>query len=497
MKLKRNIRLILNIRLIIRIYGFIVLLTGIAMLPAVAAAFIYGENTIGKAFLFTSIFAVLVSALTILFVKPHNHYLRTRDGFFIVGFGWILVCLVGCIPYLASGYTASFCSAFFESAAGFTTTGATVFNLENTPKAFLLWKAVSHWLGGMGILVFTVSLLPTFGAGSHKIFKAEIPSLKMDKIVSKISDSAKILYLMYIGFTILQFVLLSFSNMNTFDAIVCTLGCISTAGLSSHTAGLAFFNSIYVESVVAVFTILASINFSMYALVAKRNFKEIFCDIELRTFLSIIAVGTVLVSASLYFSGTIDSASQALRYAFFQVTSFSSTTGYTLADYSSWPSFCLILFFILMLIGGCAFSTSGSVKVIRVIVIFKLAIRSIYRRIHPRAVIAVKLGGKPVSAEVASQVTSFALAFLTVLLFGTLFSSLQGFDFITNLSAALSMLSNTGIAFGEVGPAGNFSMFAEPLQLVLALLMIIGRLEIFTLLVLMTPSFWRPDKAAD
>ncbi len=490
-------KLTLNIKLITKIYGFIGMFIGIAMLPSVITAFIYGESEAGKSFLLTCITVTLISLACTLFVNPKKQHLKTRDGFFIVGMGWIFVILIGCIPYLASGYTESFCSAFFESAAGFTTTGATVLSVDNTPKAFLMWKAVSHWLGGMGILVFTVSLLPALGAGGHKIFRAEVPALKMDKIVSKISDSAKILYLMYIGFTITEFVLLSFSGMSVFDNIICTLGCISTAGLASHSIGLSYFDNVYVEIIIAIFTVLASINFSLYTLAVRGNFREIRRDTELRTFLSLLMLSSLFISANLYFTGTYQSVGKSLRYGFFHATSFSSTTGYSLTDYSVWPPFCIAILFILMLIGGCAASTCGSLKVIRLIVMFKLVVRTIYRRIHPRAIVSVKVGGKTVSAEVASQITSFVLTFFIILLIGTLILSLQGFDFLTNVSAAASMMSNTGISFGEVGAGGDFSILAPPLQLVLSLLMILGRLEIFTVLVLLSPSFWNPDKAID
>ncbi len=490
-------KLTLNIKLITKIYGFIGLLIGVAMLPPAVTAFLYHETHIGKTFICTAAAVAFVSLVCILGVKPKKHHLKTRDGFFIVGVGWIIVILIGCIPYLASGYTHSFCSAFFESTAGFTTTGATVLFADDTPKAFLMWKAISHWLGGMGILVFTVSLLPALGAGGHKIFRAEVPALSMDKIVSKISDSAKILYLMYIGFTVLEFILLALSGMDVFDNIICTLGCVSTAGLVSHSIGPSYFNNLYVEIIVLLFTVFASINFSLYTLAAKGNFKEIRRDTELRTFLSLLIISSLMISACLYFTGTYSTIGDSIRYGFFQAASFSSTTGYALTDYSMWPPFCIAILFMLMLVGGCAASTCGSVKVIRVIVAFKLVVRSIYRRIHPRAIVSVKVGGKTVSAEVAAQITSFLLTFFVILLIGTLILSLQGFDFLTNISAAASVMSNTGIFFGDAGASGNFSIFLPPLQLVLALLMVIGRLEIFTLLVLLSPSFWHPDRAID
>lgn len=487
----------LNFRYIAKIYGYIILTLGIAMLPAMLTSYIYEEYAIGHSFLFSGIIVMLLGVILIVFSRPQKTLLKIRDGYLIVGFTWIIVSLIGSLPYLISGYADSFSSAFFESTAGFTTTGATVFIVEVTPKGLLMWKAISHWLGGMGILVFMVSLMTGLGASGQKLFKAEFPSLSLDKLKSKISDSAKLLYFMYIIFTLLMFILLIFSKMNLFDALVTTMGCVSTSGLFAHSSGIAYFDSIYIETIIIIFTILSSISYSIYPLIIKGKFKAAFANKEVRTYLAIIITATLLVTLNLFFTETYGSLGEAFRYAAFYTASFSTTSGYNVVDYTSWPTFSLIIFLFLMFIGGCSSSTAGSSKVARIMVIFKLMYQTLYKRIHPHAVVSVKISGQYIPNQIISNVTSFMLSFLMLILGGAAVLSLQGFDFTTNISASLAMLANTGIYLGDFGSLGYYGVYCEPLKLVLSLLMIIGRLEVFSLLILCTPSFWHPDRAND
>ena len=487
----------LNFNLIFKIYGFILIIVAVAMLPSAITAHIYDEQRMIGAFLSSAFVIGICGICLVRLLKPKKNQLKLRDGYLIVGLGWVVTSLIACIPYLLSGYTDSFAAAFFEATAGFTTTGATVLNVDVMPRSIMLWKAICHWLGGMGILVFMVSLLPALGVGGQNIMKAEVPGIKVDKITSRTSDSAKVLYAMYIGLTVLEFVLLSFSEMTLFDNIVTTLGSISTGGLFAHSSGLAYFNSVYIELVIAVCTMLSAINYSLYPLLAKGQIRDVIRDSELKVYVGLIATATLLITAMLYFSGTYSTFGNSLRYGFFQVAAFSTTSGYALTNYDGWPSACLAILFILMLIGGCASSTAGSIKVVRVMIIFKTVSRTIYTKIHTRAVVPLKIKKQPVHPSIVSQVTTFTLTFLIALLLGTLILSLQGYDFMTNLSAALSMLSNTGISIGEVGASGNFGIYSPPLQIVLACMMILGRLEILTLLILLMPSFWNADKAID
>ncbi len=487
----------LNFRYIAKIYGYIILTVGISMLPAMITAYVYDEHSIGNGLAASSLIVITLGALLICFSHPHKTFLKIRDGYLIVGLTWIIVSLLGALPYILSGYTNSFASAFFESCSGFTTTGATVFIVEVTPKGLLMWKAISHWLGGMGILVFMVSLMSSLGASGQKLFKAEFSAINLDKFTSKISNSAKLLYFMYIIFTVAMFTLLLFSKMNIFDALITTMGCISTSGLFAHSSGIVYFDSIYIESLIIIFTILSSISYPIYPLIIKRKFREALAHREVFVYLTLLAAAALLVTASLFITGIYSSFGEALRYASFYTASFATTSGYSVVDYNSWPTFCLIIFLILMFVGGCSSSTAGSTKVVRSMVISKLIYQALYKRIHPHAVVGIRINEQYVPNQVISNVTSFMLSFLFILLSGAVLLSLQGLDFATNISASLAMLANTGIYLGDFGSLGYFGIFADPLKLVLAFLMIIGRLEVFSLLILFTPSFWHPDRALD
>lgn len=486
----------LNLRLTSKILATIVCIIAAAMVPSALVALYFKEYATARAFGMSAFLFFAMGTFLRAAAQPDKLSIQVREGSLIVGLSWILASLIGSAPYLLSGYTTSFCSAFFESAAGFTTTGATVFDVTLMPRGLMLWKAMSSWLGGMGILVFLVTLLPSLGVSGQKIYKAESPGIKIDKITSRISDSAKMLYMIYIGFTAIEFALLTIgSDMSAFDAAVNTLGGISTSGIFSHPQGLAYYDSIYVELVISTFTVFSSISFVLYPFLLQGEFRSFFRNPELRVFAGIIAAAALLVTCNLYFSGTYDTFAESLRYGFFQVTSFSSTSGYAITDYSVWPLFSKFILLILMLIGGCSASTSGSIKVIRIIVMFKLMKRSIYKRIHPRAVFSLKLGRTPLQEDTISQTASFIFAFFAMLLAGSILLSLQGLDMEMTFSTALAMLSNTGIAFGESGYSGYFGLYSAPLQLVLSTLMIFGRLEIFTILLLFIPSFWDANRA--
>lgn len=485
----------MNWKLILKVISILLFILGIAMIPAMLTSLSYGEIEEAFAFFKTAGSLCAICLCGIIFIRPESKTLHPRDGYLIVALCWILCSLIGALPFVLSGYTNSFIDAFFESCAAFTTTGATVMIVEFIPKGIMMWLAISHWLGGMGILVFAISLLPALGIAGQNIFKAESPGLQVTKMTTRISDNAKILYLMYIGLSIIEFCMLMLGGMGVFDAIINTLGSISTSGLFSHSEGLAYYDSVYVELILAIFTIFASINFSLYHLLLRGRIVDITKDIELRVFIFIILCTSTLIGLNLYFTNTYESFGDIVRYSLFQVTSFATTSGYAVIDYTVWPTFSKALLFILMFIGGCGASTCGSIKVVRIIVAVKLVLRNIYQRLHPRAVVAVKVGGKAISAPVVSQVTSFIFTFFLIFLVGSIILSLQGLDITTTVSSAIAMLSNTGLSFGAVGATSNYSVFCPALRLVLCLLMLIGRLEIFTILFLFAPSFWNHSKA--
>lgn len=484
-----------NYKILIKISSLILAVTGISMIPSIICAAYYGETACLKAFAFFFVLFTAAGFLIYKAVPARYSHISARDGFLIVAACWIVSCLFGAFPYMFSGEGFTFAQSVFESTAGFTTTGATSVDGFLGPKSLILFKAVAHWLGGMGILILAVSILPAMGIGGQNIAKAETPAPKVDKLSNRISDSARILYIMYFTLSFMEFILLIFNRKVTvFDALVNTLSTISTSGIITHETGLAFYESFYVEIVITVFTIFASINFNLYYFLLNRRIKEFFGNTELRAFLGIVAIVTVIITVNLWINGIYEGILSSLRYAFIQVVSFISTSGFTFTNFMSWPVLSKLLLFMLMFIGGCAASTGGGIKVIRVVVMMKLIFRGFKRRIHPRSVVAVKIGGKAVSGPMVSQISTFILVYLLVYIVSCVILSLNNLDFETTLTTAAGIMSNSGIGMGMFGTAGNLSMFNSGSQLFMSLLMLIGRLELFTLLFLFVPSFWNPTR---
>lgn len=484
-----------NYMVILKTAAMVALLVGFTMIFPVIVAFSYGEIIVAKGFLFTLIPSIIIGILLLLFIKPKESHLTIRDGYLIVTVCWVLAACIGAIPYLISGTVTNFIDAFFESTSGFTTTGISVLHDVTTlPKGLLFWRSFSHWLGGIGILVFAISILPALGIGGQMIAKAETPSPTIEKISTRMSDSAKRLYLMYGILTIIAIVLLKLCGLNLFESLVHAFSCMGTGGLSTYTSGVAYYDSIFVETIVTTFSLLASINFVLYSHVLRGHWKDFFADAELRAFFSILIGVLLLITFNLWISGTYDTFLSSLKHSFFQTSAFMSTAGYYTANYSLWPTFSQSLLFILLLIGGCSASTCGSIKVIRVLVLFKLIIRGIAKRLHPSAVVPVKLSGKTVSAERISGITTFILVYIGLFILSGVVVTFDNYDFVTSFSAAAAALSNTGMGMGMVGPTGSFEIFSPFVRVWLSIAMLAGRLELFTILLLFVPSFWNPAK---
>lgn len=487
-------KVILNYKAIIRILGVIILVIGFAMVIPLIYAAVTRDYVAVAAFGRCAPVFILIGAVCAMAIEHRKVHLRTREGYIVVAACWILASFIGAFPYYFAHYTDSFIDAFFEATSGFTTTGCTAVSEGMLSHSLMLWKAISHWLGGMGILIFIISFLPALGINGQIIARAEAPGPVLEKVTVRMSDSAKILYLTYISFTLIEFLLLSVSRkMPIFDAVITTLGSISTGGLVAHSEGIAYYDSVYVEIVISVFCILASVNFVLYHYLVTGKINYLIKDIELRAYLIIIGA-SILICTFGIMSANNETFMHALRDSFFQVISMSTTSGYTHSPYMLWPSVCQLTLIILMFIGGCAASTSGSIKVVRILVMLKLIWRGGIKRIHPRSVVAVKLGKNAVSAPVVSAITMFILTFMFIFLLSSFILSMQGLDFETTITATLGMLSNTGAAFGQSATIGNFSMFHPLLKLYLSGLMIIGRLELFPIIVLFTRNFWGKDR---
>ncbi len=489
------VKKIVNYKLIARILGFLLLIVGVAMIPAIICAHVYDEFKSFQALLITASQCLLWGAILVIAMRSERSKFRTREGYMVVASCWVIASLIGSFPYLLSGFAPNFWDALFESTAGFTTTGCTAFNYDTMPNSLILWKATSNWLGGMGILVFVISILPALGINGQFIARAEAPGPVLEKMSVRMSDTAKILYLSYFSLSIIEFLLLLFgSDMPAFDALINTMGSISTGGVGIHSDGIMHYDSLFVEIVIIVFTYLASINFLLYHYAASGKWRYVLKDIELRYFTGLIAGGTLICTLAQFFSGTAPSLGNAFRTSLFQITSFCTTSGYVGSDYCSWPAICSALFVLLMFIGGCAASTSGSVKVIRVMTLMKLVRRAFKKKLHPRQVVAIKVGEKATPVHVVSEITVFILLYAMVFLVGSLLLALQNLDLETTLSTTLGMLSNTGLGLGEGANVGNYSMFSNGLKPVLCMLMIIGRLEMFPIIVLFTRNFWGKDR---
>ncbi|MDF3000927.1 MAG: TrkH family potassium uptake protein [Bacillota bacterium] len=481
-----------NYKVIIRIIGIISVMIGASMLLPLIVALIYHEKVAGLAFLKSALIALPTGFLLLFFIRTDTTTLKIRDGYIIAALCWFISSAYGAFPYIFSGAIPTYLDAYFESVSGFTTTGSSIIeDFSVMPRAIQFWRSFSHWLGAMGILILAISLLPALGIGGLRIASAEAPGPTVEKMSTKISDSARMLYLMYLSFTFVEICLLKLGGLSLFDSIIHTFSSIGTGGLSNYKDGVAHFNSFYIEFIIVFFSIVASINFVLYGLILKGRIKEFFKDSELRTFLMILFTASLLISLSLWFSRTYDTLGESLRKGFFQATAFMSTSGYAIADYTFWPSFSQMILFCLMLIGGCSASTCGSIKVIRIMIIFKLIVRGIYKKLHPNAVVPIKIGGKSISSETVSKVSSFTILYFTVFIFSILVISLENHDMLTTISATVSTLSNTGLGLNLLGPNGNYSIFSLPIRLYMSILMIAGRLELFTIIMLLSPSFWR------
>lgn len=479
----------MNYGIVLRVLGDLLFVESLLMIPSLLIAiFTSGEDV--NAFIVTIIITALAGL--ILRRKKHNKHINASDGLAIVAFGWIFASAFGALPLFLSGAT-NYLDAFFETVSGFTTTGATVIsNVEALPQGILFWRSFTHWIGGMGILVFTIALIPALGIGGFQIFKAESPGPIAGKIAPRIKDTAKILYLIYFSMTILQIVMLKLGGMNLFDSMVYTFGTVGTGGLSTKNNSVAYYNSTYIHMVIGTFMVMAGVNFTIYYSIYKRKWKDAFLDEELRLYISIITVAVVAITINLYLT-SYSKIGLALRDSFFQVSSVITTTGYTTADFDIWPSFSKGILLLLMFIGASAGSTAGGLKVIRILVMFKLIRREISKIFHPRAVIPLKINDRVAQSEIVTGINSFIALYFVVFVISTLLVTLEGIDLESAASAVVATLSNIGPGLGFVGPTKNFGAFHDATKILFTFLMLLGRLELFTIIALLAPKNWRRE----
>ena len=478
----------MNIRLVLRVTGRVMQLESAVMLIPLAVALLYRESP--APFLY-SILIILISG-TLLSHLPARRHFFAREGFVAVGLIWILTGVLGGLPFYFSGYFNSFVDCVFESCSGFTTTGSTILtDIESLPKGILFWRSFTHWLGGMGVLVLATAILPSLGVPSHYLTQAESPGPVFSKLVPKQSQTSKILYTIYFAMTSLEVVLLKLAGMPLYDAFIHAFSTAGTGGFSNRNASVGAYGSPVIEMIIAVFALLFSVNFSVYFLVLHRRLKEALKSDELRFFLGVVAAATVVITLDLL--PMYQNALESLRYAFFQVASIISTTGFATADYVLWPQLSQLVLVLLMFCGACAGSTGGGVKCSRVLMLLRAIRREIHQIAHPRSVEVVKLDGKVAEESTVHSVLVFVGCYGLILLGAALVVSLDNMPFDVSFSAALTCLSNVGPGLSAIGPTGNFSGFSDLSKLVLSLCMIVGRLEIFPILVMFSARTWRRD----
>lgn len=464
------------------------------MALSLVVSLIYGE--IRTALIFAVIIVGMVGiSLALAYKKPVNRSFYAKEGLIAVSSSWIIISLFGALPFFISGSIPSFIDSLFEIVSGFTTTGASILtNVEVMEKGLLFWRSFTHWIGGMGFLVFIMSILPMSGADPLHMMRAESPGPTTEKLVPKARQTAKILYTVYIGLTLIEIAFLLFGGMPLYDSVVHAFGTAGTGGFSIKNASIGAYNSVYIEVVITVFMALFGINFSAYFLLLMRKFKRFFTHEETRVYLAIMLISMLAIAINL--TGTVyDNFAESLRYSSFSVSSVMTTTGYATADFSQWPTLSRYALLVLMFIGASAGSTGGGIKVSRFIIMFKSLKRESLRILHPQAVKLIKLDKISLPEDVINGTGTFMVVYFGITVVSMLLVALDGFDMETSVSAVAACINNIGPGMGMVSPVGNFSGFSDFNKIVLTLDMLIGRLEVYPMLLLISPAIWRRKRS--
>ena len=473
--------------MIARILGMVLLILAALLVLPLIAGLCYGENVLN--FAVTIAAAAALGGIFMLF-KPKNRDIYAREGFTAVGLSWILMSLIGALPFVISGDIPSYVDALFETVSGFTTTGSTLLtDVEAMSRGCMFWRMFTHWIGGMGVLVFIMAVLPMSGEHSMHIMRAEIPGPVVGKLVPRARKTAAILYMIYMGLTAIETVFLLCGGMSFYDALLHAFATAGTGGFSTRGASIAAFDSLYIEVVISVFMLLFAVNFNLYFLLLMGRVRDVLENQELRCFLVIVAFSMLTIAWNI--SGQYGGFAEALRYSSFTVASLVSSTGFGTADFTQWPQYSQWLLVIIMFVGACAGSTGGGLKLSRVMLLLKAAFSDLRHMIWPRRVNRVQMEGQRVEQAAIRAVFSYFTLYMLILLLGTLLISFDGFDTATNFTAALTCLSNMGPGLGLIGPSGNFSIFSDFSKLLMSFLMLAGRLEIYPILVLFFPSVWK------
>lgn len=496
-------RIHLNYKIIFHFFGLLLLFNGGFMMTAAAISLIYKDGVTLNLFL-ASLATLLLGGISMYGTKNHRKEMNKREGYIVVAFGWIVMSLTGTLPYLATEAIPSFTEAFFETMSGYTTTGASILNdIETLPAGVLFWRSMTHWIGGMGIIVLAIAILPLLGVGGMQLFAAEAPGPGGDKLHPRITDTAKRLWLIYFGYTIAETLLLQLAGMSFFDAINHALSTLSTGGFSTKNASVAHWNdNPAVQYIIIFFMFLAGTNFVLSYYLFKGNVTKIVKDEEFKLYFKFVAIFTIIAALLIYFRADVSQSSidhpmvlgegeSAFRHSLFQVLAVITTTGFVSADYTLWTPFLTVFFFGLMFLGGSAGSTSGGVKVVRHLILIKNGFLEFKRALHPNAILPVRYNTKSVSKDIVFNVLGFFILYMLSFIIGSLVFSMFQMDFESAIGLSASSLGNVGPALGDFGPVNNYAALPPLGKWWASFMMLLGRLELFTVLILLTPSFWR------
>ena len=479
----------MNYKMVAFVLGRIFCIEAVLMLFPMLCAACYGEWYLLPAFLLPAVL-LAVLGLAASLRTPKNTTIFARDGLAIVALVWVLMSAFGALPFVISGEIPSFIDAFFETVSGFTTTGSTILtDVEALSHGTLFWRSFAHWVGGMGVLVLAMAVLPMTDGRAMHLMRAEVPGPTVGKISSKLSDSAKILYAIYFAMTLAEVILLCAGGMPLFDSLIHAFGTAGTGGFSNKGLSVGAYNNPYFEIVIGVFMLLFGINFNLYYFLLLRRFRDAFCSEEMLTYLGIVAFSTVTITLNILH--LYDGVGTALRTVFFQVSSIITTTGYASADFNLWPTYARTVICILTFIGACAGSTAGGLKISRIIIFFKAAKQDLNKMLHTHAVTTVRFEGKPLDEKVLRGVHNYFNIYMLLLAVSILLISLDGFDLVTTFTSVVTCINNVGPGLEVVGPMGNFAGFSAPAKLLLSFDMLAGRLELYPMLALFSPRLWQ------
>lgn len=481
----------MNFKFVVHILGFLIMLTGLLMLAGIPFSIFYNDNDI-LVLLFSGLITSAIGLFAYIFTNKNlDKDIGKREGYLIVTSGWFIMSLLGAIPFVISGYIPSFTDAFFETVSGFTTTGATILSdIEKLPHGLLFWRSMTHWIGGMGIIVLSIAILPLLGVGGMQLYQAEVAGPSKDKLHPRVQETAKRLWAIYVFFTLAQTILLLFGGMNLFDSLCHSFGTLASGGFSTKNQSIAYYNSPFIEYVIIVFMFIAGTNFSLHYLALKGNIKSYFSDSEFRFYAVFIFALIVVTSLYLYLNNNVDIESS-VRQSAFSYISILSSTGFATVDYQLWAPFFTEIFLILLLFGACSGSTSGGIKMVRYQLLLKNSFLELKRLVHPNAIIPVRHNGKAIPSEIIAKVGGFVLLYLFIFGIGSVILNIVGMDSTSSMGSVAACLANIGPGLNTTGPVSNYSNVPEIGKWTLSFIMILGRLEIFTVLILFSPSFWK------